>query len=179
MNELFDQSVCIPCLWSYEKIDNMFHEFQKGLSIWSLMIELYDPKIPGYELPDLKREDFKKIRLGLKSIKLNNSQNNSIINIEHIDIHYFTECYDYDYTFPDYPGEGKGGNPHCKIVIKILSNYPHYHKQLQQSFYGREKLHLLKLRISTMIEEKLNKLAPKGFLIQTEGVYNILNAKRY
>jgi hypothetical protein len=127
----------------------------------------------------LNSKDFKNIRLGLKSIKLNNTEDNSIINIKNIHIHYFNECYNYDFTFTDTDALGKDGIPHCNIIIKILSNSPQYYKLLQKSFYGREKLNLLKSLISKKVEDKLNIFAPKGFLIKTEGVYNILNAGFY
>lgn len=177
MNEFIDQLVCIPCLWSYDKIDNIFDEFKKELSIWNATIEFYDPKIPGYELPDLTREDFKKIRLGLNTIKLNHNiiEENSIINIAHIDIHYFTDyCDGYDYNFDDYTREhlNSSTNPLCEIAINILSKSPQYYNQLQQSCYGREKLDLLKLIISINIQEKLNELIPKNFEVQIRGAYN-------
>lgn len=177
MDEFLDQLVCIPCLWSYEKIDNIFNEFKKELSIWNVMVEFYDPKTPGYELPNLTREDFKKIRLGLKSTELNHTidEEQSIQNIMYIDVRYFTEFgAGYNYTADECTGEhlNAADNPRCEFTIHILSKSPQYYNQLQQSGYGRELIDLLKLTISANIQDKLNELVPKGFEMRNKGVYN-------
>uniref|UniRef100_A0AB39JEV2 Uncharacterized protein n=1 Tax=Florenciella sp. virus SA2 TaxID=3240092 RepID=A0AB39JEV2_9VIRU len=179
MFEFLDNLVCIPSLWSVEKIDKIYDEYIKELAIWNVMIEFYHPKTVGNELPDLTRNDFKKIRLGLKSLSLdiindNDHRETSIINIEHIDIHYFTEWITLDQLY----GDGMGGKPRCEITINILSKSPTYYNQLKQSYYGCEKLDLLKTNISIKIQERLNKLSPPGFEMIIKEVYNPLRCVR-